>query len=132
MKYPQMISLLWLSNVGKGMEDAHLNQLIPAARYDNGVLGVGAEADARNPLGVALFGDGELAVAESVPELDGAVSRAGDDLSVVGGEGDGEDVVGVADESAGGGAGGKLPQSEGLVPRGRQSVGTVGGDNLNT
>lgn len=79
---------------------------------------------------MALVGDGELAVAQSVPQLDGAVARAGDDLAVVGGEGDGEDVVGVADEAAGGGAGGELPQSQGLVPRRGQSVSTVGGDDL--
>jgi hypothetical protein len=110
----------------------YLDELIPAAGHDDRVLGVGAEADARNPLSVALVGDGELAVTEGVPQLDGAVSRAGNDLSVVGGERDGENVVGVADEAAGGGAGGELPQAESLVPRGRQSVGTVGGDNLIT
>lgn len=79
---------------------------------------------------MALVGDGELAVTEGVPQLDGAVARAGDDLAVVGREGDGENVVGVTDESAGGGTGGELPEAEGLVPRGRQSVGTVGRDHL--
>ena len=111
-------------------ESTYLDELVPAARHDHGVLGVGAEADARNPLGVALVGDGELAVTEGVPQLDGAVARAGDDLSVVGGERDGQDIVGVADESAGGGASGELPQTKGLVPRGGQGVGTVGGDDL--
>jgi len=79
---------------------------------------------------VALIGDGVLAVTEGVPQLDGAVARAGDDLAVVGGEGDGQDVVGVADEAAGGDTGGELPEAESLVPRGGQSVGTVGGDDL--
>jgi hypothetical protein len=79
---------------------------------------------------VALVRDGVLAVTEGVPQLDGAVTRTGDDLAVVGGERDGEDVAVVSDESASGGAGGELPQAEGLVPRGRQSVGTIGGDNL--
>jgi hypothetical protein len=79
---------------------------------------------------VALVGDGVLAVTESVPQLDGSVARSRDDLAVVGGEGDGEDVVGVADEAAGGGTGGELPEAEGLVPRGGKSVGAVGGDNL--
>lgn len=111
-------------------ELTYLHELIPAAGHDNGVLGVGAEADARNPLGVALVGDGELAVTEGVPQLDGAVTGAGDNLSVVGGERDGEDIVGVADETSRGGSGSELPQSEGLVPRGRQSVGTVRGDDL--
>ena len=107
-----------------------LDELVPAAGNNDGVLGVGAEADTRNPLSVALLRDGVLAVAEGVPELDGAVARAGDDLAVVGREGDGEDVVGVTNEAASGGAGGELPQTQGLVPRGRQSVGAIRGDNL--
>lgn len=107
-----------------------LDELVPAAGNNDGVLRVGAEADARNPLGVALLRDGVLAIAEGVPELDGAVARAGDDLAVVGREGDGENVVGVANEAASGGAGGELPKTEGLVPRGRKGVGAIRGDNL--
>lgn len=53
---------------------------------------------------MTLVGDGEFAVAECVPQLDSAVAGAGDDLSVVCGEGNGEDVVLVADEAAGCGA----------------------------
>lgn len=109
---------------------AYLDELVPASGDNDGVLGVGAEANAGNPLGVALVGDGELAVTQGVPQLDGAVTGAGDDLTVVGGERDGENIVGVADEGTGGVAGGKLPEAEGLVPRGGQSVGTVGGDHL--
>lgn len=79
---------------------------------------------------MALLGDGVLAVTEGVPQLDGAVTRTRDDLSVVGGEGNGENVVGVADESSGGGAGSELPQTESLVPRSRQGISTVRRDNL--
>lgn len=109
---------------------AYLDELVPAARDNDGVLGVGAEADARNPFGVALVGDGELAVTEGVPELDGTVARSGNDLSVIGGERDGENVVGVADESSRGRTGSQLPESEGLVPRSREGVGAVRGDDL--
>lgn len=109
---------------------AYLDELVPASGDNDGVLGVGAEANARNPLGVALVGDGELAVTEGVPQLDGAVTRTGDDLTVVGGERDGQNIVGVADESAGSVTGGELPETERLIPRGGQSVGTVGGDHL--
>lgn len=112
--------------------ETYLDELVPAGGDNDGVLGVGREADARNPLGVALVGDGELAVTEGVPQLDGAVAGAGDDLAVVGGEADRQNVVGVADETAGGGAGGELPQSQGLVPRGGQGVSAIGGDNLST
>lgn len=109
---------------------AYLDELVPASGDNDGVLGVGAEANAGNPLGVALVGDGVLAVTEGVPQLDGAVTGTGDDLTVVGGERDGQNIVGVADESAGGVTGGELPEAERLIPRGGQSVGTVGGDHL--
>lgn len=108
----------------------YLDELVPTGGDDDGVLGVGREPDTGDPLGVALVGDGVLAVTEGVPQLDGAVAGTGDDLAVVGGEADGQDVVVVADETAGGLAGGELPQAEGLVPGRGQSVGTVGGDNL--
>ncbi len=112
------------------LSETYLDELVPARGDNDGVLGVGREADAGHPLGVALLGDGVLAVTEGVPQLDCPVARARDDLAVVGGEGDGEDVVGVADEAAGGGASGKLPEAEGLVPRSRKSVRAVGGDHL--
>ena len=67
----------------------HLDQLVPARGDNDRVLGVGGEPDARDPLLVTLVGDGELAVTEGVPELDGAVAGTGDDLAVVGGEGEG-------------------------------------------
>jgi hypothetical protein len=108
----------------------HLDELVPTGRDDDGVLGVGGKAHAGDPLGVALVGDGVLAVAKRVPKLDGPVARAGDDLAVVGGEGDGKDIVGVADEAAGGDAGGELPETQSLVPRGREGVGAVRGDDL--
>ena len=95
---------------------AYLDKLIPTSRHNDWVLWVRAEPHARNPLGVALLCDGVFAVAKRVPQLDCPVARTRDDLSVVGGEGNGEDVVGVADEAAGGGAGGQLPQAQGLVP----------------
>lgn len=105
---------------------AHLNKLVPSGADDDRVLGVRAESNAGDPVGVSLIGDGELAVTEGVPELDGSVTGARHDLPVVGGEGDGENIVGVAYESASGGSGGKLPETESLVPRGREGVCTIG------
>ena len=119
--------MIWKCRRG---DRTYLDKLVPTSGDDDGVLGVGAEANAGHPLGVALLGDGELAVTEGVPELDGAVTGSGDNLAVVGGERNGENVVGVADKSAGGVTGGQLPQTERLVPGGGQSVGTVGGDHL--
>ena len=79
---------------------------------------------------MALVGNGKFAVAQRVPQLDRTVPRSRDDLTVVGGEGDGEDIVGVADETAGRHAGSEFPQPESLVPRGGEGVGTVGRDHL--
>jgi hypothetical protein len=70
----------------KWTKNAYLDQLVPAAGHNHGVLGVGAESNARSPLSVALVSDCVLAVTESVPQLDGAVTRTRDDLSVVGRE----------------------------------------------
>ena len=75
---------------------------------------------------MSLFGDCEFAVAESVPQLDGAVTRARDDLAVIGGKGNGENVVVVADKSLGSDTSRKLPQAEGFIPGSGEGVGTVG------
>ena len=69
-----------------------------------------------SPLSVAILLDVVLALAEGVPQLDGAVTGAGDDLPVVRAEADGQDVGGVADEAAGGEAGVEVPEAEGVVP----------------
>jgi hypothetical protein len=45
----------------------YLDDLIPASADNDGVLGVGAESHARNPLSVSLVGDGVFAVSERVP-----------------------------------------------------------------
>ena len=58
---------------------------------------------------MSLIGDSEFAVSESVPELNSAITRAGDDLAVVCGEGNGENVVAVANEAARSGTSRKLP-----------------------
>ena len=65
---------------------------------------------------MALVGDGVLAVTECVPELDRPVARSRYDLPVVCGEGNRKNVVGVANETAGGNTGGELPEAESLVP----------------
>eukprot|EP00730_Choanoeca_flexa_P013153 TRINITY_DN5016_c0_g1_i2.p1 TRINITY_DN5016_c0_g1~~TRINITY_DN5016_c0_g1_i2.p1 ORF type:complete len:288 (-),score=31.76 TRINITY_DN5016_c0_g1_i2:398-1261(-) len=81
-----------------------LDLVVPAGRHDNGVAGVGGEADARHPaivaVGAGLLANGELALGKDVPELDGLVARAGDNLTVVGGEGNREDVVVMANKAA--------------------------------
>ena len=48
-----------------------------------------------------FIGDGELAVSQCVPQLDRSVAGPGDDLSIVGGEGNREDVVGMPNKPTG-------------------------------
>ena len=62
--------------------------------------------------------------------LDGLVPGSGDDLPVVGREGDGEHILGVVLEPAGGLAGGEVPQPQGLVPGAGQGKVAIRGKNL--
>lgn len=50
-------------------------------------------------------------------------------LAVVNGESDGEHVLGVAHEAAGGGAGVQVPQPQGAVPRPRERELAVAADD---
>jgi hypothetical protein len=74
---------------------------------------------------MSLFCDGELAITESVPQLDCSIPRSRNNLSVIGGKGNGENIVGVSDESSSGSTSGELPETESLVPGGRKCIGTV-------
>ncbi|PON35934.1 hypothetical protein TorRG33x02_350470 [Trema orientale] len=98
-------------------EVPNLDRAIPRGGDDRGLEGVGAEADTADPVVVGLaVRDGVLALAEGVPELDRAVAGGRDDLTVVDGEGDGEDVLGV------------VPEDDRLVAGGRDDhVGVVDG-----
>jgi len=122
-----MSDVVCLQPAGRELPD--LNKLVPSTADNDRILRVWAESYTRNPVGVALLGDSELAVTKSVPELDCSIAGPGDNLSVVGREGNGQNIVGVANKASGGGTGGKLPKAESLVPRSRESIGTVGGDN---
>lgn len=109
---------------------SYLDEFIPASGNDDRVLGVGAEANAGDPFGMSLVGDGELAVTQSVPQLDGPVAGPGHDLAVVGRERDGQNIIGVANKGSGGVASSQFPETKGLIPRGRKRVSTIGGDHL--
>lgn len=63
-----------------------LDLSVPTARNDDGVVVVGREAHARNPVRVSFFLDGVLALGKGVPQLDRLVAAARDDLTVVGRE----------------------------------------------
>lgn len=109
--------------------EAHLDDLVPTSGNNDRVHRVGRESNARDPLGVTVLGDVEFAFTQGVPQLDSSVSRGGNDLSVVGREGNGQDVTSVSDESSGGLSRVQVPQSQGLVPRGGKSELSVRGDD---
>jgi len=94
----------------------NLDKSIPSSGDDDWVGWIRRETYTADPFTMSFFCDGEFAVTESVPELDCLISAATDYLSVVGGEGDGEDIVGVADEATGCFAGVEIPETESLVP----------------
>jgi len=106
-----------------------LDLLVPASRDDQGVLSVGGEADAADPFGVTLILDGVLALAKSVPKADGLVARARNDLSVVSGESNAENILGVTNESLGGGSRVKVPQAKSMIPRSREGELAIRGDD---
>lgn len=108
--------------------DLYLDNLVPSTRNNDRVCRVRREADAGDPLGVTIFGDVVLALSEGVPQFDGSVTGTRHDLTVVGREGDREDIVGMANEATGGGASVQIPEADSLVPGGRESKLAIRGD----
>jgi len=105
-----------------------LDELIVTAGDDDGVGGVGGETNAADPVAVSLV-DGVLSLGKGVPELDALIAGTRDDLTVVGREGNGEDVLGVAHKAARGGTLVQVPQSDGGIPGGREGELAVGGEH---
>lgn len=103
-----------------------LDGLVPGRGDEEGLGGVGGDADARDPVVVTL--EGELALTDGVPESGGLVAGARDDLTVVSGESNGEDVLAVADEATDGLAGGDVPETHGAVPAAGEDVSGVVGE----
>lgn len=63
-----------------------LDGTIPARWNNQRIAVVRRETDARNPIGMTFILNGVLAFGQSVPQLDGFVTRSGHDLTVVNGE----------------------------------------------
>lgn len=68
------------------------------------------------------------ALTNGVPDLDGLVSTGRNNLSVVVGERNRQNILGVTNKSLNGVTSLQVPQSEGLIPRSRDGIGTVLGD----
>jgi len=95
-----------------------LDNLVPTARDNHGVQGVRAETNARYPLGVTIILNVEFAFAKGVPQLNGAVPAAADNLPVISTEADTEDIGRVTNKATGGLAGVQVPETKSVVPRG--------------
>lgn len=73
--------------------------------------------------------DGEFAFTKGVPEADGSISGARDDLSVVSGEGNRGDVFGVTNELTVGFSFIQVPETDGVIPGSGKSEMTIFGDD---
>jgi hypothetical protein len=112
-------------------ERKDLDKTIPSAR-DNERNALGRrEANTRDPFSVSLAfsrSNGILAFSESVPELDGLVARARDNLTVVHGEGNTENVLLVSNETTGSLSRIDFPKTKGSIPRSAQGKLAVAAD----
>ena len=117
---------------GEGVHEGHvevvpdLDALIPGGGDNDGVLLSVVELDAGNGIGVLVLVDGVSAVTLGVPHLDLVVETTGHELSIVSGDGDGEDILVVANELLDGLASGDVPEADGAVPGGGHDVTGVG------
>jgi hypothetical protein len=102
-----------------------LDDLVPSGGDNERNVRVRGESDAADPLFVAILGESVLLLTESVPKVDGAVAGSGDNLTVVGGEGDGENVLGVTNELTGAVTSAQFPETEGTIPRSRKGEVTI-------
>lgn len=102
-----------------------LDGTIPTAGDNYGIGVIGREAYAGYPIRVAIFLDGEFALSQSVPQLDGLVARAGNNLTIVSREGNGQNILSVIFEAASSFTSSQIPQTQGLVPGTGQSVVTI-------
>jgi len=69
------------------------------------------------PLSMALLLDIVFALSESIPQLDGPVTRTRDDLSVIRAEANGQNIGGMSNKATGGQSSVKIPKTKGMVPR---------------
>jgi hypothetical protein len=96
----------------------NLDGLIPGGGDAESGLASVVEAHNRNGISVLVLVNGELALRASVPDLDVSVERTSDDLSVISGQGNREDISLVTDELGDGPASGDVPQTDRAVPGG--------------
>ena len=111
-----------------GIQTPNLHNLIVTAGNNAGGFGGRNEADTAHPIIVTLLVESVLAFTESVPELDAAITTAGHDQTVIGGEAHGKDVLVVTNQGLFAFAGSQVPETDGVIPGSRESVLTIEGD----
>jgi len=125
----ESVDLSLVSNEGV-LEGHHrvipdLDGLIPGGGDNNWGLGVVVVSNARNPVGVRVLVNSELADSMDVPNLEGLINGSRGDLSVIWGESNGKDILGVTEESLSGGGSLEVPESDGSVPGGGKAESRV-------
>jgi hypothetical protein len=65
---------------------------------------------------MTFFSNSEFTIAERIPKFNSFISRATDYLSIVGAERDGNDIACMADETACGFSGIKIPKTKSFIP----------------
>ncbi|GMQ04680.1 hypothetical protein CsSME_00050020 [Camellia sinensis var. sinensis] len=91
----------------------NLHSSIPRRRHNRRLKIIRAKSNTTDPIGMSItILNRVLTLTQSVPQLDRAVSGSRDDLAIIEGESDGEDIFGVADEVASSDASGEVPEAE--------------------
>ena len=114
------VDLSLVSN--EGVHQAHdgvipnLNGLIPGGGDDDWGLNIVEVSNAGNPVGVWVLVNGEFTGSVDVPDLDLLVDGSGGNLSVVWGESNRENILGVSDEGLSGLSSRQVPESDGSIP----------------
>lgn len=120
---------------GEGVHEVHvqvvpnLDGSVPRGGNADGRLGSVVELDAGDGIVVVVLLDSVLALGTGVPDLDLLVETSSDDLSVVVGESNGEDILGVTNELAHGSAVGDVPETDGAIPGSGESKAGVTGEH---
>jgi len=111
----------------------NFDKTVPSTGDDEGNLNGRGEPHAGNPLGVSLSIssgiNGVFAFSKGVPELDGLITCSGNDLTVVYGESNREDILGVSNETTSGLSRVDLPKTKGSIPGSRKTELSIGGDD---
>ena len=108
----------------EGVEEGHvkvvpnLDGLIPRGSDAKSGLASVVEAHNRDGISVLVLVNGELALRTGVPDLDFSVEGTSDDLSVISGKSNREDVSLVTNELGDGSAGGDVPETDSAIPGG--------------